>query len=99
MLLTIGFNHNELLEFSKLFNFSKITEDIKLDNFLCNYGFVDMTNIEIILKNISIVKNINSDITFEEHFKITKKLSITGTCLSDFKLYYFNYENNPNESI
>ena len=73
-LLTIGFSHNELLEFSKLFNFSKITEDIKLDNFLCNYGFVDMTNIEIILKNISIVKNINHDITFEQHFEKTKKI-------------------------
>ena len=72
-LLTIGFTHNELLEFSKLFNFSKITEDIKLDNFLNNYGFVDMNNIKIILKNISIVKNINNDITFSEHFNITKK--------------------------
>tara|TARA_B100001093_G_scaffold311805_1_gene297582 strand:- start:833 stop:1789 length:957 start_codon:yes stop_codon:yes gene_type:complete len=99
-LLTIGFNHNELLEFSKLFNFSKITEDIKLDNFLNNYGFIDMNNIQIILKNISSVKNINHDITFEEHYqKTNKKLSITGTCLSDFKLYYFNYENNPNMKI
>jgi len=99
-LLTIGFTHNELLEFSKLFNFSKITEDIKLDNFLCNYGFIDMNNIKIILKNISNVKNIDNDITFIQHFKKTKKkLSITGTCLSDFKLYYFNYENTPDMKI
>tara|TARA_Y200000002_G_C22683199_1_gene664940 strand:+ start:1678 stop:2631 length:954 start_codon:yes stop_codon:yes gene_type:complete len=99
-LLTIGFTHNELLEFSKLFNFSKITEDIKLDNFLCNFGFIDMNNIKIILKNISNVKNIDNDITFIQHFKKTKKkLSITGTCLSDFKLYYFNYENTPDMKI
>ena len=40
--------------------------------------------------HISIVNYIQMTITFEEHFKITKKkLSITGTCLSDFKLYYF----------
>lgn len=99
-LLTIGFTHNELLEFSKLFNFSKITEDIKLDNFLCNYGFIDMNNIKIILKNISNVKNIDNDITFIQHYEKTKKkLSITGTCLSDFKLYYFNYENTPDMKI
>jgi len=99
-LLTIGFNHNELLEFSKLFNFSKITDNIKLDNFLYNYGFVDMNNIKIILKNISNVKNIDNDITFKQHFeKTNKKLSITGTCLSDFKLYYFNYENTPDMKI
>lgn len=99
-LLTIGFNHNELLEFSKLFNFSKITENIKLDNFLYNYGFVDMNNIRIILKNISNFKNIDNDITFKQHFeKTNKKLSITGTCLSDFKLYYFNYENSPDMKI
>jgi predicted acylesterase/phospholipase RssA len=99
-LLTIGFTHNELLEFSKLFNFSKITEDIKLDNFLCNYGFVDMNNIKIILKNISSVKNIGNDITFIHHYeKTNKKLSITGTCLSDFKLYYFNHQNTPNMKI
>ena len=99
-LLTIGFNHNELLEFSKLFNFSKITDDIKLDNFLYNYGFVDMNNIRIILKNISNFKNIDNDITFKQHFeKTNKKLSITGTCLSDFKLYYFNYENFPDMKI
>ncbi len=99
-LLTIGFTHNELLEFSKLFNFSKITEDIKLDNFLCNFGFIDMNNIKIILKNISNVKNIDNDITFIQHYEKTKKkLSITGTCLSDFKLYYFNYENTPNMKI
>ena len=99
-LLTIGFNHNELLEFSKLFNFSKITEDIKLDNFLYNYGFIDMNNIKIILKNISNFKNIDNDITFKQHFeKTNKKLSITGTCLSDFKLYYFNYENSPDMKI
>jgi NTE family protein len=99
-LLTIGFTHNELLEFSKLFNFSKITEDIKLDNFLCNFGFIDMNNIKIILKNISNVKNIDNDITFKQHYEKTKKkLSITGTCLSDFKLYYFNYENTPDMKI
>ena len=99
-LLTIGFTHNELLEFSKLFNFSKITEDIKLDNFLCNFGFIDMNNITIILKNISNVKNIDNDITFKQHYEKTKKkLSITGTCLSDFKLYYFNYENTPDMKI
>jgi NTE family protein len=99
-LLTIGFTHNELLEFSKLFNFSKITEDIKLDNFLCNFGFIDMNNIKIILKNISNVKNIDNDITFIQHYEKTKKkLSITGTCLSDFKLYYFNYENTPDMKI
>ena len=99
-LLTIGFNHNELLEFSKLFNFSKITEDIKLDNFLYNYGFVDMNNIKIILKNISNYKKIDDDITFKQHFeKTNKKLSITGTCLSDFKLYYFNHENSPDMKI
>lgn len=99
-LLTIGFTHNELLEFSKLFNFSKITEDIKLDNFLFNYGFIDMNNIKIILKNISNVKNIDEDITFKQHYeKTNKKLTITGTCLSDFKLYYFNFENTPDMKI
>ena len=98
--LSIGFNWRELYEFAYHFNFTKLINDINLDSFLEKFGFEDTSKLFYILKRLSESKNISPDITFKEHYEKTKiKLTITGTCISNYKLYYFNYETYPDMKI
>lgn len=98
-LLSIGYNHMEIFEFCKFFNFSKIV-NVNLDNFLDKYGFADSSKLYYIFKRLTEAKNFNHNITFKEHYDKTKlKLTITGTCLNDYKPHFFNYENTPDMEI
>ena len=98
-LLSIGYNHMEIFEFCKYFNFSKIV-NVNLDNFLEKYGFADSSKLYYILKRLTEAKDFSHKITFKEHFeKTNKKLTITGTCIQDYKSHFFNYENTPDMDI
>jgi predicted acylesterase/phospholipase RssA len=98
-LLSIGYNHMEIFEFCKHFNFSKIV-NVDLDNFLEKYGFADSSKLYYILKRLTEAKKLNHNITFREHFEITnKKLTIVGTCLNDYKSHFFNFEKTPDMEI
>ena len=98
-LLSIGYNHMEIFEFCKYFNFSKIV-NVNLDNFLEKYGFADSSKLYYILKRLTEAKDFSHKITFKEHFEKTKKkLTITGTCIQDYKSHFFNYENTPDMDI
>lgn len=98
-LLSIDYNYLEIFEFCKHFNFSKIVS-VNLDNFLDKYGFADSSKLYYIFKRLTEAKNFDHKITFKEHFeKTNKKLTITGTCLNDYKSYFFNYESFPDMEI
>ncbi len=98
-LLSIGYNHMEIFEFCKYFNFSKIV-NVNLDNFLEKYGFADSSKLYYILKRLTEAKNLSPNITFKQHNEITnKKLTIVGTCLNDYKSHFLNYEKTPDMEI
>merc|ERR1712139_717860 len=59
-----------------------------------------MGSITYIISRLLKKKKFSKNITFKQHFfKTGKKLVITGTCVNENKLYYFNYINNPNMKI
>ena len=81
------------------FDFNIMIKDANLNNFFDNYGLTK-NKLNIVINNFLKYKNINQNITFIEHHKKTKiKLSITGSCIDNFKSYYFNYKNSPNMKI
>ena len=98
--LSLDFNINELIEFVCNFDFSKILDNLDIDNLFDKWGFSNSEKLEYLIMRMIQIKNINSDITFKEHFELTgKNLIITGTCLNESKAYYFNHERNPNMKI
>lgn len=100
LLMNIGYNYNEIYEFCCYFKFSKITNNINLNSFLEKYGFEDSSKIYYILKRLCENKNIDPNTTFLQLYEKTKiKLTITGSCLTNSKLYYFNYETYPDMEI
>lgn len=99
-LLSIGYSYQELYEFSLHFNFNKVVNDINLNNFLDNFGFENIGKLYYILKRLCEEKGLNENITFKEHFDKTNiKLTITGSCLNESKVHYFNYETFPDMKI
>jgi len=99
-LLTIGYSYNEIYEFCCYFNFSKIMDNVNLNSFLDKYGFEDSSKMYYILKRLCENKKINSNITFKELFESTNiKLTISGSCISNSKLYYFNHETYPDMQV
>lgn len=99
-LLTINYSSNELYNFCKYFNFKQVIDKINIDNFINYYGLLDSNILKIVLKNLSKAKNIDFNITFQEHFNLTKKkITVCGCCLNNFKSYFFNYENTPDMKI
>jgi len=100
LLLTIEYNWKEIYEFCYQFDFSKLIKETNLDIFLEDFGFEKSNRIVYMMKRILEFKNINTDITFLEHYNNTKKkLVITGTCINERTIYYFNYLDNPNMKI
>ena len=64
------------------------------------FGLYSQHNLLLILKKLSIAKNINTEITFIELYeKINKNLVITGTCLNTNDIVYFTHTNYPNMPI
>lgn len=101
-LFTIGYKHNELkycakkLDISQLFNLN----NLDIHNIFEYYGFISP---DMLIKLIVLLlekKSKISNITFEQHYeKYQKKLVIVGSCLSDFKSYYFSVDNYPKMQI
>jgi len=99
-LMNINYNYNEIYEFCRYFNFSKITDNINLNCFLEKYGLEDSSKIYYILKRLCENKKFDPNITFLELYEKTNiKLTITGSCISNSKLYYFNHETFPNMEV
>lgn len=99
-LLSIGYKSKDLYNFSLFFDFSKLVNDISLDSFLQNWGLTNTERLSFFLKRLIENKKYDSNITFKELYEKTKiNLIITGTCLNESKVYYFNYKTYPNMNI
>ena len=74
-------------------------DDINLNNFLVNYGFLSKTKI---IETIETILKIQFDHipTFHELFKLSKKeVIITSFNLNEGKVVYFSYKTHPNMCI
>lgn len=99
MLYIIGYNPLELFKFIKMIDLEKIKQ-IDTQNIITNYGFDTGDRMMLVLSKLMNAKNINSDITFNDLFLITKmKFIVTGVCVNEKKVYYFSYNNYPHMKV
>jgi len=98
-LLVIGYTIEEILQLIMETDFVSLKKLSLLNLFTC-YGLDDGSRIFYKIISIMEYKNIDSNITFEELYKITnKKLTIVCTCLNECKPYYFNYISFPEVKV
>lgn len=94
-LLSIGYTPAELYETQLLPN-GNIGLLKKMYNLFYSYGLMDTDIISSTITQLFNKKGIKPDITFKEHFEQTNKyLCMNGSCVSDFKTYFFNVYSTP----
>lgn len=90
LLLIIGYSPNNIFNFVKIFDFKKL-KHISLSCLLENYGLSNGDTIMHTIEKFVVGRNLNSNITFNELFDITrKKIIITATNVNRVKLEYFS---------
>jgi len=100
LLLIIDYKYNDIYDLLMSFDLEKLTDNIDIDNFIINYGLEDSNKLIYVIKRLLEYKNISENITFNELYESNnKKLTVTGVCLSDCKLYYFNHELTPDMKV
>lgn len=96
--ICIGFTPRELYSVVENFNMSDLTQHDFLQ-IIKFYGIDDGSRIEDFLESLFKKKDCNK-ITFKELYeRFDKDLIITGTCLNETKLYYFNKDDFPDMQI
>ena len=99
-LLSIKYSINELKEFILNFNFSILTNNINIENLFINYGIDDGNKIMYIIQSFLKNKYNILDITFKDHYELTRNnLIIIGTNYTNSLEEIFNYEKTPTMSI
>lgn len=100
LLLSIGYKINELFDIMKEFDYNEIKPELNLDLMIDKYGFDNGETVILFLKKMLLKKINNSDITFLELYKLTKKeINIATTNFSKNKEKIFNYKDTPNVPI
>jgi len=100
LLLVIGYKINELFDLMKELDYNKIRPELNLDLMIDKYGFDNGETVILFLKKMLLKKINNSDITFLELYKLTKKeINIATTNFSKNKEKIFNYKDTPNVPI
>jgi NTE family protein len=95
----IGYTTDELYDFLKLFDFTKLTM-INSSNLFTKFGLDDGMNIIKITNYIFKNKNIDENITFLELYNLTKKtLYLSTVCINDKSLLYLSYITTPNLKV
>ncbi len=98
-LLVCGFTVNEIIQFGKLFDFSK-SISIKIENLFDKFSIDNAEGFSVIFKKLLESKKINSNITLLELYKKTnKKVILCTTCLNTKEIIYVSYDNFPNLDI
>lgn len=98
-LYVIGITPDEMFDFIKAFDLSKI-KSVHMFDFIQKYGFDNGIKLEFLLYNLFQLKDNKFDITFKELFEKTKKkLIITTTCVNDKKVRYLSHETSPDMPI
>jgi NTE family protein len=99
-LLSIGYTIDEVREFIINFNFKKLEPEPDINDILCNFGINNGKKFMFIIQELLYNKLDIKDITFKQHYEITKKnLIIIGTNFSKGNETVFNTLNNPNMSV
>lgn len=99
VLLSIGYNPDELYKFVTMMDLSKMKE-LSFGNLLKLFGLDDGKRIEIVIEKLFIAKGISPNITFSELYEKTKKnLIINASCLNDKRAYYFSHINSPDMEV
>lgn len=101
LLLLIGYTPKELFEVLTELDFSLLFQ-YDLDNLFENshIGLMCQEPIIYVIGTLMKKKNFSIKITFDELYKkYNKKLIVTGTCLNDISLHYFDYKKFPNMKI
>lgn len=99
ILLVCGFTVNEIIQFGKLFDFSK-SISIKIENLFDKFSIDNAEGFSVIFKKLLESKKINSNITLLELYKKTnKKVILCTTCLNTKEIIYVSYDNFPNLDI
>jgi predicted acylesterase/phospholipase RssA len=102
VLISIGYRFQEL---EYLLQKTRIADLISLDNlnietFLSNFGFYQPQRLYKLIRLLIEKKTGIVNMTFQQHFeKYNKKVVITGSCISEFKCYYFSVDNYPDMPI
>jgi hypothetical protein len=99
-IMTLGYSIKDVKEFIVEFNFLKLIPDPKIDNLIENHGIDNGDKIMVIMKNFLKEKYDMDDITYEDHYKLTKKkLTIIGTNYTKGNEAVFNHITTPNMSV
>jgi len=95
----IGYTVKEIIEFSESFDFNKL-RTLKPLNFFDTYGLDDGSKLIITLKKLFEAKNVPSNITFKELYKLKNiNLVMSVVCLNDKNVYYVSHKTFPNMEV
>lgn len=94
-MISIGYTHAELKDFIRNFEYEYV-KDIQLLGITENFGLETGNKIERFLQLMIRRKTGKMELTFAEHYEITrKKLYINAVCLDDCSSCYFNVDTHP----
>lgn len=100
LLLLVGYEPQQIYQILYEIDLDML---IEYDNDIIDDSCFGISTSDPLINIIAIVlekKNIDADITFKKLYElIPKKLIITGVCLNDLSLSYFNYETTPDMSV
>ncbi len=99
LLLYIGYSIDELYKIVKFFDVSSLV-NIDLSNLIDKYSIINYDGINTMVTKFLKLKNIDSNITLLDLYKLTKKKIIFATvCITTKKIEYISYETYPEMNI
>tara|TARA_B100000674_G_scaffold75639_1_gene52632 strand:+ start:1478 stop:2497 length:1020 start_codon:yes stop_codon:yes gene_type:complete len=100
-LLSVGYTYEELYQLSTQINlhlFKDINPESVL-SFFEDFGIDTGKNVEKIIEIFIKFKTKKNLFTFSDLKELNKELIVSGVCINNQKICYFNYENYPNMPI
>ena len=100
--ISIGYTSRELeyLVFKTNIRELFLPDDLNIESLINEFGFHEPHKLHKLIRLLLDKKTGIQNITFKQHFdKYNIKLVITGSCLSEYKCYYFNVDNYPDLPI
>jgi len=102
--IVLGYTYEDfanILSALSLPNFLNVfTVLTSIPNLINHYGLMNLSEIEKIVDNVFIMKNLDSNISFLELFRLTAiDLVITGSNVNEMKTYYFSHKNTPHMRV
>jgi predicted acylesterase/phospholipase RssA len=102
VLVSIGYTYRELEYVISKTNIKELIpiDILNIEQLLSTFGFIEPHKFHKLIRLLIEKKTGIANITFKQHFtKYKKKIIITGSCISDYKCYYFSIDTFPDLSI